>query len=189
MENNQIQSPGSVSVKFEEADKFLKDLEISTEPSYSKILQQLSYESRKRKYNFINEPEYVIKSRENAYKTFFDRFIKNPANPKIEKRAEEGYTTAVIFEYKRNEYFYINYSGKIHFTENFDSNKKVHYYKIHNVVRSQEFIELMDNYFVNKLGIFHDYHIMNTNETVYIEVCWADPKRETDMTNRWKKFY
>jgi len=181
-------SPGSESVK-SEAEKFLLDLNTRTESSYAKALQQLSYESRKRKRNFVNEPEYVIESRENAYMLFFDTFIKNPSHDKIEKRAEEGYTTAVIFEYTQKDYFYVDYTGKVCLTDRFDSAKKVHYYKIYNVMRSQEFIKIMNNYFVNKLGIFHDYYNLNTNGVIYIEVCWADPKKEIDMSNRWKKFF
>jgi len=156
--------------------------------SFIDKMRSTAYESRKRKRNFSNDPEYIIEIREKDFNYFFKECIKNNARKKIERRANEGYTTATIYEYGIGDYFFFDNNGVINFTSKFIENSPYHLYKIHSSIISDHIISLINKYFVKELGLIYDIYTNTKMKTTFLEVCWADLKVENEYINhRWKR--
>lgn len=128
------------------------------------------------------------RKRKSDIRFFFNTYVKMNAKELMKTEAEKGFSNALLFLYDYYDYFYITPHDEFVFLPGFSSNTGHFLYRIYAVIRDPYFISLMDEYFVNELGVIYDYtRLINVSSAKNgIEVFWGSIS-DPNISEKWFK--
>ena len=125
------------------------------------------------------------------YKDVMDLFFNSRINTIglrsiIHVEAKKGYLSAVIFQYDYYEYFSIDDNNVFTYYPTFTKGTGRILYRIHNIIQEPYFIELMNKFICQHLGMLYDVvrlkHMGKTKNG--IEVFWGSPN-DSNISEKW----